>query len=63
MIGFGMFSTQRFVEGCLALIPLFIFQALGMRVMGFVSPKMFTIAVVAVIVLMEIKLVWEGLGL
>jgi uncharacterized membrane protein YfcA len=42
---------------------LLIFQALGMRVMGFVSPKMFTGAVVAVIVVMEIKLVWEGLGL
>ncbi len=63
MLGFGMFTMQRFVEGCLALIPLFIFQALGMRVMGSVSPKVFTGAVVAVIVVMEIKLVWEGLGL
>lgn len=63
MLGFGMFTMQRFVEGCLALIPLFIFQFLGMRVMGYVSPKVFTGAVVAVIVVMEIKLVWEGLGL
>lgn len=63
MLGFGMFTMQRFVEGCLALIPLFIFQFLGMRVMGHVSPKVFTGAVVAVIVVMEIKLVWEGLGL
>ena len=63
MLGFGMFTTQRFVEGCLALIPLFIFQFLGMRVMGYVSMKVFTGAVIAVIVVMEIKLVWEGLGL
>ena len=63
MLGFGMFTTQRFVEGGLALIPLFIFQYLGMRVMGHVSMKVFTGAVVAVIVVMEIKLVWEGLGL
>ena len=63
MLSLGMFTTQRFLEGCLALIPLFIFQFLGMRVMGYASPKVFTGAVVAVIVLMEIKLVWEGLGL
>ena len=31
--------------------------------MGYVSPKVFTGAVVAVIVVMEIKLLWEGLGL
>ena len=63
MLGFGMFTMQRLVEGCLALIPLVIFQFFGMRLMGYVSPKVFTGAVVAVIVVMEIKLVWEGLGL
>ena len=63
MLALGMFTTQRFLEGCLALVPLFVFQFLGMRVMGYASPKVFTGAVVAVIVLMEIKLVWEGLGL
>ncbi|MEC7488306.1 MAG: sulfite exporter TauE/SafE family protein [Pseudomonadota bacterium] len=60
MLLFGMFTLQRFAEGCVALIPLFIFQFLGMRLMGSVSPKVFNGAVVAVIVLMEIKLVWEG---
>jgi uncharacterized membrane protein YfcA len=63
MLSFGMFTMQRFIEGCLALIPLLVFQLLGMRVMGNVSPKVFTGAVVAVIVVMEIKLVWEGFGL
>ena len=63
MLGFGMFTMQRLVEGCLALIPLVIFQFFGMRLMGYVSPKVFTGAVVAVIVVMEIKLVWGGLGL
>jgi uncharacterized membrane protein YfcA len=63
MLSLGMFTTQRFLEGCLALIPLFVFQFVGMRVMGYASPKVFTGAVVAVIVVMEIKLVWEGLGL
>jgi len=63
MLSLGMFTAQRFLEGCLALIPLFVFQFVGMRVMGYASPKVFTGAVVAVIVVMEIKLVWEGLGL
>lgn len=62
MIFFDMWTWQRFMEGCLALIPLFIFQYVGMRTMGLVSPRVFTGAVVAVIVIMEIKLVWEGLG-
>ena len=62
MLGFGMFNTQRIIEGCVALAPLFIFQYFGMRLMGHVSQRVFTGAVVAVIVLMEIKLVWEGLA-
>ena len=62
MYFFDMWTWQRFLEGCLALIPLFLFQYVGMRTMGRVSPKFFTGAVVAVIVIMEIKLVWEGLN-
>ena len=60
---FWAFTTQRFFEGCIALVPLFVFQFFGMQVMGYAGPKVFTGAVVAVIVVMEIKLVWEGLGL
>ena len=62
MLSLGMFTTQRFVEGCLALIPLLVFQFLGMRAMGYASQKVFTTAVIAVIVVMEIKLVWEALS-
>lgn len=60
MVFFGMWTMQRFIEGCLALIPLFLFQYIGMRVMGRVSPNVFNGAVIAVIVVMEIKLIWEG---
>ena len=63
MLALDMFTTERFLEGCLALIPLFVFQFVGMRLMGYASPKVFTGLVVAVIVVMEIKLIWEGLGL
>jgi uncharacterized membrane protein YfcA len=62
MIWFDMFTLQRVIEGFLALIPLFIFQYLGMRTMGAISGKMFNALVIAVIVAMEIKLIWDGLG-
>ncbi len=62
MFGFGMWTWQRFFEGCLALIPLFVFQYIGMRMMGRISPRVFNGAVVAIIVVMEIKLVWEGIA-
>lgn len=62
MIWFDMFTWQRTMEGFLALIPLIIFQYLGMRAMGAISARAFNFAVIAVIVTMEIKLVWDGLG-
>jgi uncharacterized protein len=62
MIWFDMFTWQRTLEGFLALIPLFIFQSLGMRAMGAISTKAFNVAVITVIICMEIKLVWDGLG-
>ena len=61
MLSFGMFTWQRTFEGLLALAPLFVFQHLGMKAMGMVSLKVFNGAVIAVIALMEIKLVYEGL--
>lgn len=62
MIWFDMFTWQRTMEGFLALIPLIIFQYLGMRTMGVISARAFNFAVIGVIVAMEIKLVWDGLG-
>ena len=62
MIWFDMFTRQRIMEGFLALIPLFIFQYLGMRTMGAISTKAFNAVIITVIVAMEIKLVWGGLG-
>ena len=62
IICFDMFTRQRIMEGFLALIPLFIFQYLGMRTMGAISTKAFNAVIITVIVAMEIKLVWGGLG-
>lgn len=62
MIWFDMFTWQRTIEGFLALIPLAIFQYLGMRTMGRISTKAFNAAVIGVICCMELKLIWDGLG-
>jgi uncharacterized protein len=62
MLWLGMFTWQRTLEGLLALIPLFIFQYIGMRAMGAISARVFNGAVIGVIILMEIKLVWDGLA-
>ncbi len=62
LLYFGMFTWQRTMEGVLALVPLFLFQYLGMKIMGRVSPKAFNGAVITVIVAMEIKLLWDGFG-
>lgn len=59
---FGMWTGQRLVEGLLALIPMFIFQSVGMRLMGRISPVLFNRAVITVILVMEIKLVWGGIA-
>ena len=59
MLSLGIFHHpalfRRLYRPCSAVR----FQFLGMRVMGYAA-KVFTGAVVAVIVVMEIKLVWEG---
>lgn len=57
----GMWNGQRIVEGLLAVIPMFVFQAIGMKLMGRVSPVLFNRAVITVILVMEIKLVWNGI--
>ena len=55
----GMFTTTRLIEGLLALIPLVIFQYLGMKMTFKVSLKTFNIVVVAVLVAMESQLIWH----
>ncbi len=62
MVALGMFTWERTLEGCLALIPLFLFQYIGMKTMGLVSPGAFNRIVIAVVAAMEIKLVWHAIG-
>ena len=60
LIWLGMFTMERTIEGLLALIPLVFFQYLGMKAMGYISLHLFNVAVVVMLVVMEIKLIWDG---
>lgn len=62
LTAFGLMSWLRVTESLIVLIPMLIFQYLGMRVRGAVSLKFFNGVVIGMIALMEVKLLWEGFG-
>jgi uncharacterized membrane protein YfcA len=57
--GFGLFDQERLILGCLALIPVVVFVRLGMRATRLISPKLFDRLILGLIVVMELKLVWQ----
>ena len=57
--GFGLFDQERLLQGVLALIPVVIFVRLGMRTTRLMSPKLFDRLILGLIVVMELKLVWQ----
>ena len=59
--GAGLMDQTRLIEGLIALIPTAIFVPIGMRLTRLVSAKQFNRLVIGIIVVMEIKLVWEGI--
>ena len=54
----GLYDQERIVQGLLAILPVMIFIPLGMRLTKRVSPRMFNLLIVAIIALMELRLVW-----
>ena len=54
----GLYDQERIVQGLLAILPVMIFIPLGMRLTKRVSPRMFSLLIVAIIALMEVRLVW-----
>lgn len=54
----GLYDQERIMQGLLAAIPVFIFIPLGMRLTKRVSARAFNLIIVALIGVMEIKLVW-----
>jgi hypothetical protein len=57
--GFGLFDQERVMQGLLALIPVIVFVRVGMRMTRLISTKLFDRVIVGLIVVMEIKLVWQ----
>ena len=59
MLIFGMFTLQHLWQGLLALIPLFIFQYVGMKVSSRVSPSSSNKLILVILIAIEMKLVWD----
>ncbi len=54
-------DEARLYEGLLALIPTALFLPLGMRMTNLFSTKLFNRIIIFLIVIMEIKLVWQDI--
>ncbi len=62
MVWFGLFTPERFFHGLIALIPLFLFQYVGMMLTKRVSLSTFNKAVIGVLILMEARLIWDAVS-
>ena len=61
MIWFGLFSPERLLQGLISLVPLFLFQYVGMMLTQRVSLSTFNKAVIGIMVLMEAKLLLDAI--
>ena len=59
MLWLGMFSAEYFFQGILALLPMFIFQYLGILMRQRLSLLSFNRVVIAILGVIELKLVWD----
>ncbi len=57
----GLFDRVLLGQSVLALVPIALFLPLGMRVTPHISREWFNRVIVTLIVVMELKLVWQGL--
>ena len=62
MIWFGLFTPERFFQGLISLIPLFLFQYVGMMLTERVSLSTFNKAVIGIMILMEAKLLIDAIS-
>ena len=58
----GLFDWQLLGQGILALIPIAVFLPLGMRTTPYISKEWFNRVIVTLIIVMEAKLIWQGLA-
>jgi len=54
----GLYDEERIVQGLLAIIPVMIFVPIGMRLTKRISAKAFSMVIIGIIALMEVRLIW-----
>jgi hypothetical protein len=60
--GIGLMDQERLLQGLLAVVPTMIFVQIGMWTTPYISKKWFDRIVIAIIIAMEAKLLWQVLG-
>lgn len=58
----GLMDDERLVHGAWAIIPTIIFVQIGMWTTPYISPKWFNRLIIAFVVAMEFKLIWQLTG-
>jgi hypothetical protein len=58
----GLFTQERFLQGLLAVIPATLFVQLGMWTTPYISAKWFNRMVIAIVCVMEVKMIWQVMG-
>lgn len=56
----GLFDLERLGQGALAVVPIAVFLPLGMRLTPYISKQWFNRVIVTLIIIMEVKLIWQG---
>jgi len=59
--GLGLYTEERIIQGFWALIPTIVFTQLGMWTTPYISPKWFNRCVVAIIIAMWFKLLFQAI--
>lgn len=60
--GIGLMDQERLLQGLMAVVPTMIFVQIGMWTTPYISKKWFNRIVIAIIIGMEVKLLWQVLG-
>ena len=56
----GLMDRTRLLQGLIAVIPTVIFVPLGMRMTRLISAKLFNRMIIALVIAMEIRLIWQA---
>lgn len=58
----GLFTQERFIQGLLAVIPATLFVQIGMWTTPYISKIWFNRLVIAIVCVMEVKMIWQVVG-